>query len=81
MKTAFIANNRDCVNVRLDGGKSHSKTGFKEFFEDTLLLLPKNYKVVFLRLDKGFFGENTFEYLEEKGGRHIAVAKNNAPLR
>jgi len=33
IKTAFIANNGDCVNLRLDGGKSHSKTGFKEFFE------------------------------------------------
>ena len=34
IKTCFIANNGDCVNLRLDGGKSHSKTGFKEFFED-----------------------------------------------
>jgi len=32
IKAAFIVNNGDCVNLRLDGGKSHSKTGFKEFF-------------------------------------------------
>ena len=81
IKAAFIANNGDCVNLRLDGGKSHSKTGFKEFFENTLSLLPPNYDVVFLRLDKGYFGENTFKYLEEKGKRYIAAAKNTAPLR
>ena len=81
IKTASIANNGDCINLRLDGGKSHSKTGFKEFFEDTLSLLPSNYKVVFLRLDKGYFGENTFEYLEGKEIRYIAAAKNTEPLR
>ena len=81
IKTAFIANNGDCVNLRLDGGKSHSKTGFKEFFEDNLRILPSNYNVAFVRLDKGFFGENTFEYLEEKGKRYVAAAKNTNPLR
>lgn len=40
IKTAFIANNEDCVNLRLDDGKSHSKKGFKEFFQRTLSLLP-----------------------------------------
>jgi len=60
IKAAFIANNGDCVNLRLDGGKSHSKEGFKEFFENTTSLLPSNYRVSFLRLDKGFFGEDTF---------------------
>ncbi len=38
IKTAFIANNGDCVNLRLDGGKSHSKERFKEFFQRTLSL-------------------------------------------
>ena len=81
IKAGFIANNADCINLRLDGGKSHSKTGFKEFFEDTLLSLPPNYKVVFVRLDKGYFGENTFEYLEGKKIRYLAAAKNTGPLR
>ncbi len=69
------------MNLRLDGGKSHSKTGFKEFFEDNLRLMPPNYNVAFVRLDKGFFGENTFEYLEGKGKRYVAAAKNTNPLR
>ena len=69
------------VNLKLDGGKSHSKTGFKEFFEDALSRLPKNYEVVFLRIDKGYFGENTFEYLEKRGMGYIGAAKNTAPLR
>jgi len=30
-------------------------------------LLPSNYKAVFVRLDKGYFGEDTFQYLEEEG--------------
>jgi len=81
IKTAFIANNGDCVNLRLDGGKSHSKKGFKEFFQRTLSLLPSNYKVVFVRLDKGYFGENTFQYLEEEGIRYVAASKNTHPLR
>ena len=81
IKACFIANNGDCVNLRLDGGKSHSKMGFKEFFEHNLHLLPPNYKVTFLRLDKGYFGEDTFEYLEEKGKRYVAAAKNTVPLR
>jgi len=69
------------VNLRLDGGKSHSKKGFKEFFQRTLSLLPSNYKVVFVRLDKGYFGENTFEYLEEEGIRYVVASKNTGPLR
>ena len=81
IKTAFIANNGDCVNLRLDGGKSHSKKGFKEFFEKAVSLLPSNYKVVFVRLDKGYFGENTFEYLEKEGIRYVAASKNTRPLR
>ena len=81
IKTAFIANNGDCVNLRLDGGKSHSKKGFKEFFQNALSLLPSNYKVVFVRLDKGYFGENTFEYLEEEGIRYVVASKNTGPLR
>jgi len=81
IKAAFIANNGDCVNLRLDGGKSHSKEGFKEFFENTTSLLPSNYRVSFLRLDKGFFGEDTFWYLEEKGKRYVAAGKNTNPLR
>jgi len=81
IKAAFIANNGDCINLRLDDGKSHSKTNFKEFFENTLSLLPSNYKVVFLRMDKGYFGENTFEYLEGRKTRYIAAAKNTNPLR
>ncbi len=81
IKTVFIANNGDCVNLRLDGGKSHSKKGFKEFFQRTLSLLPLNYKVVFVRLDKGYFGENTFEYLEEEGIRYVTASKNTGPLR
>lgn len=80
IKACFVANNGDCVSLRLDGGKSHSKTGFKEFFENNLSLLPSNYKVVFLRLDKGFFGEDTFEYLEKQGKRYVAAAKNTKPL-
>ena len=81
IKTAFIANNGDCVNLRLDGGKSHGKKGFKEFFHKALFLLPSNYKVVFVRLDKGYFGENTFQYLEQEGIRYVAASKNTRPLR
>ena len=69
------------MNLRLDGGKSHSKKGFKEFFQRTLSLLPSNYKIVFVRLDKGYFGENTFQYLEEEGIRYVAASKNTGPLR
>jgi len=57
------------VNLKLDGGRSHSKDGFKEFFEDALSLLPQNYKVIFLRIDKGYFREGTFGYLEKRGGK------------
>ena len=69
------------VNLKLDGGKSHSKTCFKKFFEDALSRVPKNYEVIFLRIDKGYFGENTFEYLEKRGMGYIGAAKNTAPLR
>lgn len=34
-----------------------------------------------MRLDKGYFGENTFHYLEEKSIRYVAASKNTRPLR
>lgn len=81
IKAAFIANNGDCVNLKLDGGKSHSKDAFKDFFKDILSLLPQNYKVAFLRIDKGYFGEDTFEYLEKRGDKIHSRCQKYSPFK
>lgn len=65
-KVAFLHDNGWLINFQLCGGKSTSKTDFQSFFEQTESLLPKGCWLSRVRLDRGFFSEETCLFLEAK---------------
>ena len=77
---AFIANNGDLVRSELRPGNTHSLSGFEAFFKETVASLPTNYKVRFVRMDKGFFDQKAFSYLEEQGVKYVCAAKITSDL-
>lgn len=66
-KVAFLHNTGWLINFQLCGGKSTSKTDFQSFIEKTISLLPENCWLSRIRLDRGFFSEDTCLFFEAKG--------------
>jgi len=65
-KVAFLHDTGWLINFQLCGGKSTSKTHFQSFFEQTESLLPKGCWLSRVRLDRGFFSEETCLFFEAK---------------
>ena len=82
IKVAFISETGELVNVRLYGGKVASNGQFREFLKETLdILAAQKIIVKGIRIDKGFFDENNFVYLEEQNIEYIAKAKLSSTVR
>jgi hypothetical protein len=64
VKVAFIDGTSELLWLNLYGGKTHSNGGFLEFFKTTESMLPHNYVLKRVRLDKGFFDQENFDYFE-----------------
>lgn len=68
VKVSFIDGSSELLSLNLYGGKTHSNGGFLEFFKATERMLPHNYVLKRVRLDKSFFDQDNFEYFE---GRYL----------
>lgn len=65
-KVCFISSSDELLHFDLYGGKTHSNKEFLPFFQTCLDMLPHNYVVNRIRLDKGFFDEVNFERFESR---------------
>ncbi len=65
-KVAFLHNTGWLINFQLCGGKVTSKTDFASFIGKTIALLPKDCWLSRVRLDRGFFSEDTCLFFEAK---------------
>ncbi len=65
-KLCFISGTDELLNLKLYGGKTHSNGQFLEFHEDCERLLPHNYVLKGIRVDKGFFDEENIECFENR---------------
>ncbi|HID95517.1 MAG TPA: hypothetical protein EYP53_05600 [Candidatus Latescibacteria bacterium] len=74
---ATLSNNGDWIKAELRGGNTHCTTDFKSFFESVVALLPPNYRLTFIRIDKGFFSEDIFESLEGKTLKYICGCQSH----
>jgi len=54
-KVAFVAETAELLNLKTYNGRTQSNGGFLDFFKDTEQILPHNYVLKGVRLDKGFF--------------------------
>ncbi len=62
---AFVADVEMVANFWLRPGDSHTANNFQAFLEETLSHF-QGKKIGLLRLDSGFYGQKTFEYLENR---------------
>ncbi len=67
---AFLGNNGDVIYGELRNGKSGATTDFESFWSKILSILPPNYEVAVVRMDKGFFSERVLEFLETHENVH-----------
>lgn len=82
VKVAFISGTYELVNARLYSGNVASNGQFMEFLKETLeTLAAQNIIVKGIRMDKGFFDEDNFAYLEEQGIDYICKAKLTSNMR
>jgi len=82
VKVAFISGTCELVNARLYSGNIASNGQFMEFLEETLAILTAhNIIVKGIRMDKGFFDEDNFAYLETQGIEYICKAKLTGTMR
>jgi len=81
IKVAFIDGSSELLFLNLYGGKTHSNGGFLEFFKTTEGMLPHNYVLKRVRLDKGFFDQDNFEYFEGRCLEYVCKAPLKENLR
>jgi len=62
---AFVADSRMVANLWLRSGNTNAVSNMYSFLEDTLDKLSGK-KIGLLRADSGFYGEEIFQYLEER---------------
>jgi hypothetical protein len=82
VKVAFISGTGELVYSKLYDGKTASNGQFLEFLKETLSKLdPKHITVQGIRVDRGFFDEKLFAYLESQQIEYICKAKMSANVR
>lgn len=80
-KVAFISGSGELVHANLSGGKTASNGGFLEFLRKTLgKLAPRKTVVKGIRIDRGFFDEKNFMYLEDNDLEYVCKAKLNSSM-
>lgn len=77
VKVAFIAGTGELLNAELYGGKTASNGGFIDFFKETIAKVNPRMVVKGVRMDKGFFDEANFEYMEDNCLEYVG----KVPLR
>lgn len=72
LTACFINETKDLLYVELCEPGQTPKTQLKDFLARCQELLPHNYVLKGVRLDKGFFSENNIEYLENNYLEYVA---------
>jgi hypothetical protein len=82
VKVAFISGTGELVYSKLYDGKTASNGQFLEFLKETLATLNPNQIIVKgIRIDRGFFDEKLFAYLESQQIEYICKAKMSSNVR
>jgi hypothetical protein len=82
VKVAFISGTCELVHARLYSGNVASNGKFMEFLKETLdILAAQNIIVKGIRMDKGFFDEDNFAYLEGLCIEYVCKAKITSTMR
>jgi hypothetical protein len=81
VKVAFISGSGELVHIKLYDGKTASNGEFLDFLKETLAIFDKQKIVVKgIRVDRGFFDEKLFNFLEGLELQYIWNAKRSLVL-
>jgi len=72
---AFEGKSRLCLNADLRPGNRHCSRDAAAFAEETLRLLPAGRRVKFARFDKGFAGEDFYQFWEQRKIGYVGKLK------
>ena len=71
---------KDYWHGELRSGDTHTSTGVIQLLEEVFVKLPKSVKIVKIRADRGFFGYDIVETIEDIA-QFIIVAKATQPIK
>jgi hypothetical protein len=80
-KVAFVAGTTELVNAQLYDGKTASNGQFMDFLQETLARISTRTVVAGIRLDKGFFDEKNFSYLEDQSLLYVCKVPVRGNIR
>lgn len=82
VKVAFVSGSAELINADLCGGKTASNGGFLEFLKETLAKIdPHKIVVEGIRIDRGFFDEANFIYLEDNSLQYVCKGKMTGGMK
>ncbi|MHB1405226.1 MAG: IS1380 family transposase [Desulfitobacteriaceae bacterium] len=82
VKVAFVSESAELINADLCGGKTASNGGFLDFLKETLAKIdPRKTVVEGIRIDRGFFDEANFIYLEDQDLRYVCKGKMTGGMK
>jgi len=71
----FVSEIKIVLNSWFRDGSAYTSNGACEFMKQTLAILPKSIKKVFVRCDSGFFDGKLFDLLEQRGHDYLVKVK------
>lgn len=77
----FVNDTSELIYIEICPEGQTPKTEFRDFLSKCESLLPKNYVLRGLRIDKGFFSESNIEYLEENSLAYVAKVPQYSNVR
>ena len=82
VKVAFVSGTGELVHLKLYDGKTASNGQFLEFLEKTLAAVESKQIIVKgIRIDRGFFDDKLFTYLENRQIEYVCKAKMSTNVR
>ncbi|MFQ5632408.1 MAG: IS1380 family transposase [bacterium] len=81
LMACFISGTKDLLHIDFCRGNHTPRYEFKAFFQTCESLLPENYVLRGVRLDKGFFSESNIAFIEKKHLEYAAKVPLYSNLR
>ena len=81
MMVCFINETKDLLYIKICPKGRTPKSEFKDFLAKCQQLLPSNYVLQGVRIDKGFFSENNIDYVEEQHLAYVAKVPMYSNIR
>ena len=77
---AFVDESKMVANFWLRSGDAYTTNNFVSFLQDTMARL-KGKKISLLRADSGFYGQEIFEFVEQKNIKYVIVARHYSTIQ